>query len=112
MTTIWKIQPPTVVEIMPNPMMAALFTAIAINPGKPGNMYRVVVVGEQMRSLVLHIRSRSARRAMQYAHAYARCRWLNRKETPKDQRDTRTVWVSQCTLYVRSGHEHHQLCPG
>lgn len=100
MENIWTFVPVNVLEFEANTAALATAQVSAINAGKPGKAYRVVVNGDQMRNLVMHVYARSARRAMQFAHAYTRCRWLNTKQDRL--RDTRSVWISTVVLYTNS----------
>lgn len=97
---IWNFEAVPVIEIEANPAALAAGGVIAVNAGKPGRLFRVHLSGDQMRNLVVIVRSRGARRAMQFAYAYARCRWLNTKQDR--QRDTRRVWITACALYSNS----------
>lgn len=105
--SIWTVTMPgrlpvPVNEIEMHPELVPAFDSMVVNSETAGNNYRVTVGGDQTRQLVLHVRARSAKRAIQFAYAYARCRWLNNKHTPADARDMRRVWITSCTLYLKA----------
>ena len=105
--TIWTVVMPgqlpvPVSEIEMHPELWPAFDSLVTNKKTAGNNYRVTAKGDQTRQLVLHVRARSPKRAIQFTYAYARCRWLNSKQTPASVRDVRRVWVTGCTVYHKA----------